>query len=92
MGYILKLNLKEKIAYRSFDTQDKLSQFILQYIWDAKTDKIIFKGDPYDINLKLLKKLIDKENPLVEQGDVRGAFRKIIQLTHSEPFCVIYKE
>ena len=90
--YVVKLNLKEKIAYRSFDTQDNLNKFILDYIFDAKTDKIIFKGDPFEINLKLLKKLIDKENPLVDHGDVRSAFRKIIQLTHNEPFCVIYKE
>jgi hypothetical protein len=89
---IVKLNLKEKIAYRSFGSQDKLNEFVLTYIFDAKTDKIIFKGDPYEINLKLLKKLIDKENPLVENGDVRGAFRKIVQATHNDPYCVIYKE
>jgi hypothetical protein len=90
--FIVKLNLKEKIAYKSFDTQDKLNEFILEYIFDDKKEKIIFKGDPWEINLKLLKKLIDKENPLVEQGDIRGAFRKIIQLTHNEPYCCIYKE
>jgi len=90
--YVVKLNLKEKIAYRSFDTQDSLNKFIIDYIFDAKTDKIIFKGDPWEINLKLLKKLIDKENPLVDHGDVKSAFRKIIQITHNEPFCVIYKE
>jgi hypothetical protein len=89
---IVKLNLKEKIAYRSFDTQEKLNEFILEYIFNDKKDKIIFKGDPWEINLKLLKKLIDKENPLVEHGDIRGAFRKIIQLTQNDPYCVIYKE
>lgn len=88
----VKLNLKEKIAYRSFDSQDKLNEFMVEYIFNAKTDKIIFKGDPWGINLKLLKKLIDKENPLVENNDIRGAFRKIIQLTMNEPYCVIYKE
>ena len=89
---IVKLNLKEKIAYRSFDSQDRLNEFMIEYIFNAKTDKIIFKGDPWDINLKLLKKLIDKENPLVENGDIRGAFRKIILTTHNDPFCAIYKE
>jgi hypothetical protein len=89
---IVKLNLKEKIAYRSFDTQDKLNEFIVEYIFNDKKDKIIFKGDPWEINLKLLKKIIDKENPLVEHGDIRSAFRKIIQLTMNDPYCVIYKE
>lgn len=90
--YELKLNLKEKIAYKSFENQDRLNEFILECIFNSKTDKIIFKGDPWDLNLKVLKKLIDKENPLVEDGDIRGAFRKIIQLTKNEPYCVIYKE
>ena len=88
----VKLNLKEKISYRSFEDQDRLNQFILECIYESKTNKIIFKGDPWDINLKLLKKLIDKENPIVNDGDIRGAFRKIIQLTRNEPYCVIYKE
>jgi len=89
---IVKLNLKEKIAYRSFDSQHKLNEFMLEYIFNANADKIMFKGDPWEINLKLLKKVIDKENPLIENGDVRGAFRKIIQTTHNDPYCVIYKE
>jgi hypothetical protein len=89
---ILKLNIKEKIAYRSFENQDELNQFIVDYVFNSKTDKIIFKGDPWEINLKLLKKLIDKNNPLIEDGDIRGAFRKIIQITNNEPFCIIYKE
>jgi hypothetical protein len=89
---VVKLNLKEKITYRSFESQDKLNKFVVEYIFNAKADKIIFKGDPWEINLKLLKKLIDKENPLVDNGDVRGAFRKIIQATHNDPYCVIYKE
>ena len=89
---IVKLNLKEKIAYRSFFTQKELNEFMLEYIFNSKTDKIIFKGDPWEINLKLLKKVIDKENPLIENGDIRGAFRKIIQNTNNDPYCVIYKE
>lgn len=89
---IVKLNLKEKIAYRSFENQNSLNEFMIEYIFNSKTDKIIFKGDPWEINLKLLKKLIDKENPLVVNGDIRTAFRKIIQTTHNDPYCVIYKE
>lgn len=89
---IVKLNLKEKIAYRSFENQDKLNEFMIEYIFNSKTDKIIFKGDPWEINLKLLKKIMDKENPLIENGDIRGAFRKLIVTTNNEPYCVIYKE
>lgn len=89
---IVKLNLKEKIAYRSFENQNALNEFMIDYIFDSKADKIIFKGDPWEINLKLLKKIIDKENPLVINGDIRGAFRRIIQSTKNEPYCVIYKE
>ena len=30
---ILKLNIKEKIAYRSFENQDELNQFIVDYVF-----------------------------------------------------------
>jgi hypothetical protein len=60
-------------------------------IFESKTDKIIFKGDPYDINYKTMKKLIPPDSELVFDGDIRGAFRKLIQLSHNDPYCVVYK-
>ncbi len=86
----VELNLKEKIIYRSFRTQQELMEDILVFIGNDKTDRIIFKGEPYEINYKLLKKVMD--NNVVRDGDVRGAFRKVIQATNNDPFCMIYKK
>lgn len=88
----VELNLKEKITYKSFKTQKELNENILNMIFESKTDKILFKGDPYDINYKMMKKLISEDNPLVVENNIRGAFRKVIQLSNNEPYCIIYKK
>jgi len=89
---IVELDIKEKVTYKSFKNQKDLNENILNMIFDFKTDKILFKGDPYDINYKMMKKFISDNNPLVVEGDIRGAFRKIIQLSNNDPYCIIYKK
>ena len=89
---IVELDIKEKVTYKSFKTQKKLNETILNMIFDSKTDKIIFKGDPYDINYKMMKKIISVDNPLVIEGDIRGAFRKVIQISGNDPYCMVYKK
>jgi hypothetical protein len=88
----VELNLKEKIIYKSFKTQTELTNEIYSFILNEKSDRIIFKGDPYEINFKLLKKVIDEKNPLVVNGDFRNAFRKILQHCNNEGYCMIYKK
>jgi len=88
----LELNIKEKIIYKSFNSQKELNEFILNMIFESKIDKIVFKGDPYDINYKMMKKIISINSPLVVNGDIRGAFRKIIQLSNNDPYCVVFKK
>ncbi len=89
---IVELDIKEKITYRSFKSQKLLNEAILNMIFESKADKILFKGDPYDINYKMMKKLISRDNPLVDNGDIRGAFRKVIQLSNNDPYCMIFKK
>jgi hypothetical protein len=89
---IVELDLKEKITYKSFKTQKDLNEEILNMIFESKTDKIIFKGDPYDINYKMMKKVISPDNPLAAGGNIREVFRKIIMLSHNEPYCMIFKK
>jgi hypothetical protein len=88
----VELDLKEKITYKSFKTQKELNELILEMIFESKTDKIVFKGDPYDINYKMMKKIISEENPLVIDNDIRGAFRKVIQLSNNDPYCMVFKK
>lgn len=89
---IVELDIKEQISYRSFKTQKDLNEAVLNMIFESRTDKIIYKGDPYDINYKMMKKVISFDNPLVENDDIRGAFRKIIQLSNNDPYCMIFKK
>lgn len=88
----VELDIKEKITYKSFKSQKELNESILNMVFETKYDKIIFKGDPYDINYKMMKKLISPDNPLVVNDDIRGAFRKVIQLSNNDPYCIIYKK
>lgn len=89
---LVELHLREKIIYESFKSQKKLNETVLSFIENNKTDKIIFKGDPYEINYKLLKKILSEDSPLVYNEDYRGAFRKIIRMCNYEPLCIIYKK
>jgi uncharacterized protein (UPF0262 family) len=98
---LVELHIREKIIWESFKSQKQLNVAILKFISDNKIDKIVFKGDPYDLNYKLLKKILSggskdgddkkEDSPLVYNGDYRGAFRKIIKMTNYDPLCIIYK-
>ena len=89
---LVELHIREKIIYESFKKQSQLSEKILGFIENSKVDKIVFKGDPYDLNYKMLKKILSEDSPLVINGDYRGGFRKILKMTSYEPFCIIYKK
>lgn len=89
---VVELNIREKIVYESFKTQKELSETILNFIFNNRVDKILFKGDPYDLNIKMIKKILTDDCPLVFNGDFRGAFRKILKMTNYDPLCVIYKK
>jgi len=89
---LVEIHIREKIVYESFKTQKQLNEKILQFISDNKTDRIVFKGDPYEINYKLLKKIFSEDSPLVYNEDYRGAFRKVLKMTNYDPLCMIYKK
>jgi predicted nucleotide-binding protein (sugar kinase/HSP70/actin superfamily) len=89
---LVELHVREKIVYESFKTQKQLNESILNFIENNKTDKIVFKGDPYELNYKILKKILSEDSPLVYNGDYRGAFRKILKMTNYDPLCMIYKK
>ena len=98
---LVELHIREKIVYESFKSQKQLNEAILGFIEANKTDRIIFKGDPYELNYKMLRKILSgkskdsdkiEDSPLVFNGDYRGAFRKILKMTNYDPLCIIYKK
>ena len=89
----MKIELKENVVYESFDSKKDMMQKILDMILDSKTDKIIYKGNPNDINYKMMKKVLLKDySKKIEPEKVRDMYNDIVDSSDSRKFCIIYKE
>jgi len=98
----MEVILKENIVFNSFSEESELRETILKFIWDSKSDKILYKGDPSLINYKLLKKILPLEkvkhsqnknsiNQFVEIGEnVREVYKNFLDIVGSS-YCLIYK-
>jgi hypothetical protein len=89
----MKIELKENVVFESFDSKKDMMQKILDMILDSKTDKIIYKGNPSDINYKMMKKVLLKDYAKrIEPETVRNMYNEIVESTDNRKFCIIYKE
>ncbi len=89
----MKIELKENVVYESFNSKKELTKKILDMILDSKTDKIIYKGDPTEINYKMMKKVLLKDyTKKIEPDKVRDMYREVVDSTENRNFCIIYKE
>lgn len=89
----MKIELKENVVYESFGSKKEMMQKILDMILDSKTDKIIYKGNPNDINYKMMKKVLLKDySKKVEPEKIRNMYNDIIDSNEDRRFCIIYKE
>ncbi|MFW6243112.1 MAG: hypothetical protein ACOC2W_03040 [bacterium] len=89
----MKIELKENVIYESFDDRNKMMQKIFNMILESKTDKIIYKGIPNDINYKMMKKVLLKDyTKKIEPDKVRDMFSDVVKSTDNRNFCIIYKE
>lgn len=87
----MEINLRDNIFYKSYTKKIDLNEEILNFIFSDKIDRVLYKGNPTEINYKLLKKILPlNENAQPEQ--VRKKYQNILELTENEPFCVIYKK
>ena len=99
----MEIKLKNNVMFVAFDNQVKMKENIMDFILDSKTDKILYKGDPQNINYKLLKKILpldqikfDKsENSInkfvvIEDRDIREIYKDLIEEIDCE-FCLIHK-
>lgn len=57
----MEIKLKENIVFDSINDYTELQQKVISFIFAAKTDKILYKGDPKLIEYKLLKKILPTE-------------------------------
>ena len=88
----MEINLKDNIYFKPYQCKLKLNEDIVDFILSDKIDKVLFKGEPNEINYKLLKKII----PLIDKNSepelVRRKYQNILELCDNSPYCIIYRK
>jgi hypothetical protein len=88
----MEINLKDDIYFRPYNKKVKLNEDIVEFILSDKIDRVLYKGEPNDINYKLLKKIIPLMDSKVEPEVVRKKYQNILELCDNSPFCIIYRK
>ena len=99
----MEIKLKNNVVFIGYNDRNEMRERIMSFIMDAKTHKILFKGEPKDINYKLLKKILpleqikfdESENSInkfvvIENKDIREVYADLIESVDCE-FCLIHK-
>jgi len=97
----MEIKLKENVLFISYDDKTKMKEKIMDFILKSKTDKILYKGDPKQINYKLLKKILPLDqikfdeslNSInkfveIENKDIKEVYK---ELTDNVDYCLIHK-
>jgi len=88
----MKIELKENIVYESFENKKDMMEKILKMILDSKTDKIIYKGNPTEINYKMMKKVLLKDyTQRINPDVIKNMYNEIVKSNSNRQFCIIYK-
>jgi len=89
----MKVALKTKVVYETFTCKKELQDRILSMIIKSKTDKILYKGNPSDIDYKLMKKvLLEDYTQRIDPEEVKTKYISVVESTEERNFCLIYKE
>jgi hypothetical protein len=95
----MEIKLKNNIVFSSFENKKEMKEKIIDFIFNSKTDKILYKGNPTEINYKLLKKILPTTKDITELSDyieikdksIRDTFNEFIDKIGSY-HCLIYKK
>jgi hypothetical protein len=88
----MRISLKENIIFETFNSKKDMMQKILDMIIKSETNKILYKGNPVEINYKLMKKVILEDyKQKIEPDKVRNIYKDAIK-SSDRNFCIIYKE
>ena len=95
----MDIKLKNNIIFSTFENKKEMKEKIIDFIFNSKTNKIIYKGDPMEINYRLLKKILPNNNDKTEMNDfidikdkgIRDMFFEFIDKIGSDN-CLIYKQ
>ena len=88
----MEINLKDNIYFKTYEKKIKLNEDIVDFILSDKIDKVLFKGEPNEINYKLLKKIIPLTDKNTEPELVRRKYQNILELCDNTPYCIIYRK
>jgi hypothetical protein len=99
----MDIKLKDDVIFSTYDDERILKEKILEFIYQSKTDKILFKGNPKFMTYKLLKKILpldkikyDKSlNSInnfveIESDNIREVYDDLVEKINCE-YCLIYK-
>ena len=88
----MEINLKDNIYFKTYEKKIKLNEDIVDFILSDKIDKVLFKGEPNEINYKLLKKIIPLTDKNTEPELVRRKYQNRLELCDNTPYCIIYRK
>ena len=90
----MEINIKDNIYFRTYDKKVKLNEDIVDFILSDKIDKVLYKGEPNDINYKLLKKIIplSESNVNPDPDVVRKKYQSYLDICDNTQYCIIYKK
>lgn len=88
----MEINLKDNIFFKPYTKKVRLNEDIVEFILSDKIDKVLYKGEPNDINYKLLKKVIPLLDTNSEPELVRKKYQHILELCDNCPYCIIYRK
>ena len=88
----MQIELKDNVIYQTFNTKKELQEMILSMILKSRTDKILYKGNPRDINYKLMKKVLLKDyTQQIDPELIKEKYEDVVDSCKEQKFCCIYK-
>lgn len=81
--------MKDDVVFETYEDQIEMKKKILNIIFNHNSEKILYKGNPMEINYKLLKKILPGE--MIETKNIRDSYNKFISNIECKN-CLIYKK
>jgi len=86
----MEIRLKDNVIFIGYTDELKMKERILGFIMNAKTDKILFKGNPSNINYKLLKKILPLDQ--IRFDPSKNSINKFVEIDDDKNIKEIYSE
>jgi len=99
----MEIKLKDNVIFICYTNERKMKEKIMDFIMNSKTNKILYKGDPKNINYKLLKKILPLEqikfdssiNSInkfveIENKNIKEIYSDLLKNINCE-YCLIHK-